>query len=179
MVSQVVARSRTSSNSSATGVGGATSWRVFLFLRNFHAATGQPSRSVEGVLELLDDERLDHRQLDVAQVHQQLTEPPALQLGALDLQRLREGLRGEGAAGHQADAELRPAAGHDDGVDLAVPEVDLGLVALRVADEQAAGGAGVRQVEEHGLDGVGEEGTLWARASLLPRSWSYVTGPSG
>ena len=50
MVSQVVARCRSSSNSAATGVGGATSWRVFLFLRNFHAATGQPSRSASASL---------------------------------------------------------------------------------------------------------------------------------
>ena len=35
---------------SATGVGGATSWRVFLFLRNFQAATGQPSRSASASL---------------------------------------------------------------------------------------------------------------------------------
>ena len=171
MVSQVVARSRRSSKSVATGVGGATSWRVFLFLRNFQAATGQPSRSVEGVLEVLDDELLDHGELDVPEVHQQLTQAPALQLGALDLQRLGEGLRGEGATGHQAYAEHHPAAGHVDGVDLAVAQVDLGLVAFLVADEQAPGGAGVRQVVQHGLDGVGEEGAL---GHELPPSPSLV-----
>ena len=50
IVPQVVARCRRSSNSSATGVGGATSWRVFLFLRNFQAETGQPKRSVSASL---------------------------------------------------------------------------------------------------------------------------------
>ena len=109
---------------------------------------------------MLDDELLDHRELDVAEVHEQLTQAPALQLGALDLQRLGEGLGRQGATGHQAYAEHHPAAGHVDGVDLAVPEVDLGLVAFLVADEQAPGGAGVRQIVQHGLDGVGEEGTL-------------------
>ena len=140
----------------------------------------RPAQQVgQGVLEVLDDELLDHRELDVAQVHEQLAQPPALQLGALDLQRLGEGLRGQGAAGHQADAEHHPAAGHVDGVDLAVPEVDLGLVALLVADEQAAGGAGVRQVAQHGLDGVGEEGTLGHEPTSFPESGQRVTGPPG
>ncbi len=131
----------------------------------------RPAQQVgQGVLEVLDDELLDHRELHVAQVHQQLAQPPALQLGALDLQRLGESLRGERAAGHQPDAEHHPSAGHGDGVDLAVPEVDLGLVALLVANEQAAGSAGVRQFVQHGLDGVGEEGTLRHELPPSPRS---------
>ncbi len=103
--------------------------------------------------ELLDDERLDDRALDVAQVDEQLAQPPALQLGALDLERLGEGLGGQVAGGDQPDAEQRPAAGDGDGVDLAVPEEDLGLLAGLVAHDQAAGRPGLGEVHEHGLDG--------------------------
>jgi len=109
---------------------------------------------------VLDDELLDDRELDVAQVHEQLAQAPALQLGALDLQCLGQGLGGQGSARHQPDTEHDPAAGHHDGIDCAVAEEDLRLVALLVTDEQATGRSRLRQVVEHGLDGVGEESTL-------------------
>ncbi|MFN5074962.1 MAG: hypothetical protein ACK5MO_05160, partial [Planctomyces sp.] len=47
--------------------------------------------------QLLSHARLDDLLLDGAEVDQQLAQPPALQFGALDLQCLTEGLRGDGA----------------------------------------------------------------------------------
>ena len=44
------------------------------------------------IFELLDDERLDDVALDVAEVHQQLTEPPPLQLVGLHIERGRQRL---------------------------------------------------------------------------------------
>ena len=52
-----------------------------------------------GVAQLLDDERLDDLALDVAEVHQQLAEPPALQLVGLDVQ-----------GGRQASGDRSPEA---------------------------------------------------------------------
>ena len=82
---------------------------------------------------MFDDELLDHLEVHIAQVDEQLTKPPALQLGALDLQRLGECLRGQRAPRHQPDAEHRAPARHHHGVDQPVAQVDLGLVALLVA----------------------------------------------
>ncbi len=106
-----------------------------------------------GVVQLLDDERLDDRALDVAEVHQQLTEPPALQLVGLDVEGGGEGLGGEVAGGDQSGAELGAAARDEDGVDRAVLEVDLGLLAGGVGDGQAAGCPSVAELEQDLLDG--------------------------
>ena len=101
--------------------------------------SGGPAQQIAGLLaDLLVDEGLDDGLVDVPEVDQKLTEPPALELGALGLQRLREGLRAEGAAGHQASAELRPPAGHLDGVHLPAAQVHLGRTAHAVVDVQAA-----------------------------------------
>ena len=106
-----------------------------------------------GVAQLLDDEGLDDRALDVAEVDQQLTEPPALQLVGLDVEGGGEGLGGEVAGRDQAGAELGAAARDEDGVDRPVLEVDLGLLAGRVGDRQAAGRPGLAQLDEHWLNG--------------------------
>ena len=98
---------------------------------------------------MLDDELLDNGEVHVSQVHQQLAQPPALQLGPLDLQGLGKCLRRERATGHQAYAEHGPPAGNEHGVDLAVPKEDLGLVTLVVAHEQAAGRRLGREVVQH------------------------------
>ena len=72
------------------------------------AAGDVPAHEVgEHVDELLGDERLDHVAVDEAQVDEQLAQPPALQLGALDLQRLGEGLR---APASRTTSAARPAA---------------------------------------------------------------------
>ena len=121
----------------------------------------RPAEQVgQGVLEVLDHELLDHLEVDVAQVHEELTQAPALQLGPLDLERLGERLRGQRAARHQPDAEHRAATRHHDGVDQPVAQVDLGLVALLVAHVHAARGALAGEVVQDGLDGPGEEGAL-------------------
>jgi hypothetical protein len=98
---------------------------------------------------VLDDELLDHGEVHVSQVHQQLPQPPALQLGALDLQGLSQRLRRESPTRHQAYAEHGPPAGNEHGVDLAVPQEDLGLVTLLVAHEQAPGRRLCREVVQH------------------------------
>ena len=54
-----------------------------------------------GVSELFDDEGLDHRTFDIAQVDQQLAEPPALELVGLDVER--GGARASGDRSPDAD----------------------------------------------------------------------------
>jgi hypothetical protein len=99
--------------------------------------------------DLLVDEVLDDRLVDVAQVHQQLAQPPALQLGALRLERLAQRLGRERPRGDQPVTELGPLAGCDDRVDAAATQVDLRGFTRRVHHVQAAGR---RPVREHAQD---------------------------
>jgi hypothetical protein len=122
-------------------LGGATSWRVFFDLRN------------HGVAELFDDERLDDWSLDVSEVNEELTEPPALQLVGLHIEGRREGFRGQVAGRDQPGAELCAPARDEDRVDQAVLEVDLGLLAGRIGDCQAPGRPGVAELDQHLLNG--------------------------
>jgi hypothetical protein len=98
---------------------------------------------------VLHDELFDNGEVHVSQVHQQLTQPPALQLGPLDLQGLGERLRCESPAGHETYAEHGAPARNEHGIDLAVPQEDLGLVTLLVTHEQAAGRRLRREVVQH------------------------------
>ncbi len=103
------------------------------------------------VAQLLGDEGLDHAAVDEAEVHEQLAESPALQLGALHLQRLGQGLGREGAGGHQADAEQGATTGDGHGVDLAVAEPDGGLLALAVVEREAPGRVLGGQLQEEAV----------------------------
>ena len=82
---------------------------------------------------------------------EELAEPPALQLGALHLERLGQRLGRERAGGHQADAEQRTASRDGDGVDLSVAEPDGRLVALGLGQGEASGRALGGQLEEHAV----------------------------
>ena len=119
---------------------------------------GLPGQQVdEHVDELLADEGLDHVAVDVPEVDEQLTEPPALQLGALDLQRLGERLGRQLAGGRQPGAEQGSPAGHEDGIDQAVPQIDLGLFVGAAGDVQAAGRPLSPQVKQDLLNRTGEK----------------------
>ena len=115
----------------AHGLGGATSWRVFLVLRNLWAATGHSSRAAMASRSCSMTKASTTGAFDVAEVDEQLTEPPALQLVGLDVEGGGECLGGEVAGGDQAGAELGAASRHEDRVDRSVLEVDLGLLARR------------------------------------------------
>ena len=135
----LVALGAQSPSRSVTSMGGATSCRVRLPLRNFFSATCQCSRSATWSRTCSADERLDHGPVDEPEVDEQLAQAPALQLGALHLQGLGEGLGGEDAGGHEAYAEQRSAAGDGHGVDVAVSEPDRRLLALGLGDDEASG----------------------------------------
>src|SRR5947209_19924449 len=72
-------------------------------------------------------------------MYQQFSELPALQLGALRIECFGQRFRSQSTGRDEFRAELRTAAGHEDGVDETRLEVDLGLVALDVRDVEAAG----------------------------------------
>ena len=112
-------------------------------------ADGPAEQVRDRLVHLLADEGLDDGLVDVAQVNQQLAEAPALQLGALGLQRLREGFRAERAAGDQAGAELRPVAGHRHGVQATAAQVEPGGVVQPIGDVQAPSRGAVGELREH------------------------------
>ncbi len=124
----------------------------------------------EHVDELLGDEGLDELAVDVAQVDEKLAQPPALQLGALDLQRLGEGFGGKGSGRHQSGAQQGPTTRHEDRVDEAFLEVDLGLLGRGVEHGQAAGRLLCAEVEENLLHLVGEEVSVEHAGAPSPRS---------
>ena len=103
------------------------------------------------VADLLAHEGLDHGTVDEAEMHEELAEAPALELGALHLQRLCQCFRSEDAGGHEADAEQRTAARDRDRVDVAVPEPHCRLLALGLGHDEAAGGLLGGQLEQEAV----------------------------
>ena len=92
------------------------------------------------VADLLAHERLDDGPVDEPEVDEELAEAPALELGALDLERFSQRLRSEDAGGHEADAEEWSPAGDRHRVDVAVAEPHRGLLALGLGHDEASGG---------------------------------------
>ncbi|MDA8434579.1 MAG: hypothetical protein M0Z98_01180 [Actinomycetales bacterium] len=103
------------------------------------------------VADLLGHERLDDGPVDELEVHEELAEAPALQLGALDLEGLGQGLGRERTGRHEPDAEQGSASGDGDGVDQPVAEPGRGLLALRAGQGQASGRALRGELEEHAV----------------------------
>jgi hypothetical protein len=101
-----------------------------------------------GVVDLLLDERLDHRLFDVPEVHEKLAETPALEFAALCLQRVGEGFWGECPRGDEFRAELGSRARDLDGVHEACLEVEQRLVVIVTDDDQAAGRAVPGQIHQ-------------------------------
>ena len=127
-----------------------------------------PAQQVRhGLTDLLVHEGLDDRLIDVAEVHEQLTEAPALELGALRLEGVAEGLRGEGSGGDEPGAELWSTTRDDNGVHPTAAQEDLALL-YPVVDVQAAAGHPVGKLrEDRGNRGAAEVSLEHAR----PPSW--------
>ncbi len=89
------------------------------------------------VADLLGDEGLDHGAVDELEMDEELAETPALELGALHLERLGQGFGSERAGGHEPDAEEGSATGDGHGVDQSVPEPHRGLLPLGLGQGQA------------------------------------------